>query len=113
MVFNLIFGFANSFATFLVFMFFNGLVQAGGWPGSVGSVSEWLRPAERGRIMGVWSTNYLFGNMIIKSLGGYLLGRGGMALVVLGLHPADLRGLVAPLLLAAQPAPGRAPRTDH
>src|SRR5947199_10066003 len=26
--FNVIFGFANSFATFLVFMFFNGLVQA-------------------------------------------------------------------------------------
>jgi sugar phosphate permease len=76
-VFNLIFGFANSFATFLVFMFFNGLVQAGGWPGSVGSVSEWLRPAERGRLMGVWSTNYLFGNMIIKSLGGYLLGAQG------------------------------------
>ena len=88
-VFNLIFGFANSFATFLVFMFFNGLVQAGGWPGSVGSVSEWLRPAERGRIMGVWSTNYLFGNMIVKSLGGYLLGALGLALVVLGLHAAD------------------------
>jgi sugar phosphate permease len=76
-VFNLIFGFANSFAAFLVFMFFNGLVQAGGWPGSVGSVSEWLRPAERGRVMGGWSTNYLFGNMIIKSLGGYLLGAHG------------------------------------
>ena len=75
--FNLIFGFVNSFATFLVFMFFNGLVQAAGWPGSVGSVSEWLRPAERGRIMGVWSTNYLFGNMIIKSLGGYLLNAHG------------------------------------
>jgi len=76
-VFNLIFGFANSFATFLVFMVFNGLVQSAGWPGSVGSVSEWLRPAERGRVMGVWSTNYLFGNMIIKSLGGYLLGAQG------------------------------------
>jgi len=67
MVFNLIFGFANSFATFLVFMFFNGLVQAAGWSGSVGSVSEWLRPAERGRVMGVWSTNYLFGNMIVMT----------------------------------------------
>ena len=72
--FNVIFGFANSFPTFLVFMFFNGLVQACGWPGSVGAVSEWLRPAERGTVMGVWSTNYLFGNMLIKSLGGYLLG---------------------------------------
>ncbi len=74
---NVLFGFANSFATFLVFMFFNGLVQAAGWPGSVGAVSQWLRPAERGRIMGVWSTNYLFGNMLVKSLGGFLLGSYG------------------------------------
>ena len=77
MVFNVIFGFANSFATFLVFMFFNGLVQASGWPGSVGAVSHWLRPAERGTIMGFWSTNYLFGNMLVKSVGGFLLGSYG------------------------------------
>ena len=75
--FNVIFGFANSFPTFLVFMFFNGLVQAGGWPGSVGAVSQWLRPAERGTIMGVWSTSYLIGNMLVKSLGGFLLGSYG------------------------------------
>ena len=74
---NVIFGFANSFATFLVFMFFNGLLQASGWPGSVGAVSHWLRPAERGTIMGFWSTNYLFGNMLVKSVGGYLLGTWG------------------------------------
>lgn len=75
--FNVVFGFANSFATFLVFMFFNGLVQAAGWPGSVGAVSQWLRPAERGRIMGVWSTNYLVGSIVVKSLGGFLLGHYG------------------------------------
>lgn len=74
---NVVFGFANSFPTFITFMFFNGLVQAGGWPGTVGAVAEWLRPAERGRIMGVWSTNYLFGNMLVKSLGGFLLGAYG------------------------------------
>ena len=74
---NIVFGFANSFATFLVFMFFNGLVQASGWPGAVGSVAHWLRPAERGRVMGVWSTNYLFGNMLVKSVGGFLLGSYG------------------------------------
>jgi sugar phosphate permease len=77
MVCNAIFGFANSYATFLVFMFFNGLVQASGWPGSVGGVAEWLRRHERGTIMGIWSTNYLIGNMLVKSLGGYLLGAWG------------------------------------
>jgi sugar phosphate permease len=76
-LFNLIFGFANSFSTFLVFMFFNGIVQASGWPGSVGGIAHWLRPAERGTIMGVWSTSYLVGNMLVKSVGGLLLGSYG------------------------------------
>jgi len=75
--FNVVFGFANSFPTFMSFMFFNGLVQAAGWPGSVGAVAHWLRRAERGRIMGVWSTSYLLGNMVVKSLGGFLLGAYG------------------------------------
>lgn len=74
---NVIFGFSNSFPTFMAFMFFNGLVQAAGWPGAVGAVAEWLRPAERGFIMGVWSTNYQLGNMLVKSLGGWLLGAWG------------------------------------
>lgn len=73
MICNAIFGFANSYATFLVFMIFNGLVQASGWPGSVGGVSEWLRPHERGTIMGIWSTSYMVGNILVKSLGGLLL----------------------------------------
>ncbi|HOH30379.1 MAG TPA: MFS transporter, partial [Candidatus Hydrogenedentes bacterium] len=73
MVCNIVFGFANSYTTFLVFMFFNGLVQAAGWPGTVGAVSEWLRKNERGTIMGFWSTNYVVGNIVVKNLGGFLL----------------------------------------
>ncbi len=71
---NVVFGFANSYWTFLSFMFFNGLVQAAGWPGTVGSVAEWLRKKERGTIMGFWSTSYLIGNLTVKMLGGFLLG---------------------------------------
>ncbi|MCG3196595.1 MAG: Membrane sensor protein UhpC [bacterium] len=77
MIFNTILGFGNSYGTFLVFMFFNGLVQASGWPGSVGGVSAWLRKQERGTFMEVWSTSYLVGNMLVKSLGGALLGAYG------------------------------------
>lgn len=73
MICNIVFGFANSYATFLVFMFFNGLVQSAGWPGTVGAVAEWLRKKERGTIMGFWSTNYVVGNIVVKSLGGFLL----------------------------------------
>ena len=70
---NVVFGFANSYATFLAFMLFNGFVQAAGWPGSVGAIAEWLRQKERGTVMGFWSTNYLVGNIVVKMLGGFLL----------------------------------------
>lgn len=74
---NFMFGFANSYATFLVFMFVNGLVQATGWPGSVGTVSQWLRKKEQGTYIGIWSTNYQIGTMVVAALGGYLLGKYG------------------------------------
>jgi sugar phosphate permease len=75
-IFNIIFGFANSYWTFFVFMIFNGLVQASGWPGSVGSAAGWLRRNERGTIMGVWNTNFVTGNMFVKGLGGFILKAG-------------------------------------
>ncbi|MBX3177515.1 MAG: MFS transporter [Candidatus Hydrogenedentes bacterium] len=70
---NVVFGFANSLSTFIVFMFFNGLVQAAGWPGAVGGIAEWLRKKERGTIMGFWSTSYLLGNLVVKAIAGYML----------------------------------------
>ncbi|MEW6201018.1 MAG: MFS transporter [bacterium] len=73
LVINIIFGFANSYWTFLSFMFFNGLVQASGWPGCVGTVAEWLRRCERGTFMGVWNTNFIVANIAVKSIGGFLL----------------------------------------
>ncbi len=75
---NIGFGFANSVSTFVVFMFFNGLVQAAGWPGAVGGIAEWLRKKERGTIMGIWSTNYLLGSLVVKMLAGWLLVRAGV-----------------------------------
>ncbi|MCC6699085.1 MAG: MFS transporter [Candidatus Hydrogenedentes bacterium] len=69
-----------AYCAFLVFMFFNGLVQASGWPGAVGSVSQWVRPQERGFIMGGWGTSYVWGNLGVKVLGSTLLGLGLLAL---------------------------------
>ena len=74
---NVIFGAANSYATFLVFMAVNGLVQATGWPGVVGTVSRWLRPGERGFVMGIWSTSYQLGTILVGFVGGFLLGQWG------------------------------------
>jgi len=75
---NIVFGFANSLTSFIVFMFFNGLVQAAGWPGAVGGVAEWLRKAERGSVMGIWSTSYLVGNIVVKAIAGYMLAHAGV-----------------------------------
>ncbi len=71
---NIVFGFSNSYETFIGFMILNGFAQASGWPGNVGGVAHWLRKEERGRIMGVWSTNYLLGNVGVKLLAGFMLG---------------------------------------
>lgn len=75
---NLVFGFANSYATFMIFMVFNGLLQASGWPGVVGGVSQWLHPKERGAIIGVWASSYMVGNIMTKSLASVLLGVGAL-----------------------------------
>ena len=72
-VINFIFGFTNNYYTFMSFMFFNGLFQSTGWPGVVGGVAEWIRPKERGTVMGVWSVHYLVGNITVKYIGGMLL----------------------------------------
>ena len=70
---NVICGTLNSPRTFMLFMVVNGLLQATGWPGCVGTVAEWLRPHGRGFIMGVWSTNLLVGTLMVKFLAGWLL----------------------------------------
>ena len=74
---NVVFGAANSYQTFLVFMIINGLVQATGWPGVVGTISRWLRPGERGTIMGIWGTSYQLGTILVGFVGGFLLGHWG------------------------------------
>ncbi|HOZ48246.1 MAG TPA: MFS transporter [Candidatus Hydrogenedentes bacterium] len=74
---NALFGFSNSFYTFLALMIVNGLAQASGWPGVVGAVALWLRPHERGKIMGFWATNYAMGNIVVKTLAPVLLGHWG------------------------------------
>ncbi len=39
----------------------NGLAQATGWSGNVGTMAGWFHKRERGRIMGAWSTTFTVG----------------------------------------------------
>jgi OPA family glycerol-3-phosphate transporter-like MFS transporter len=74
---NLAFAFANNYWTLLIFMFFNGLAQAAGWPTVVGTIGRWTRRAERGTIMGFWGTCYMLGGVAATSWAGFWLAARG------------------------------------
>src|SRR5262245_49973187 len=44
-------------------MAINGLAQATGWSGNVGTMAGWFHKHERGRVMGAWSTNFTVGSI--------------------------------------------------
>jgi len=71
------FGLGNSVATFGSLMVLNGLAQATGWSGNVGSMAPWFRRRERGTVMGVWATNYQVGGVLSNTLAAWVLGRWG------------------------------------
>ncbi len=41
----------------------NGLAQATGWSGNVGTMASWFHKRERGRVMGAWATNFTVGSL--------------------------------------------------
>ncbi len=57
---------------FGVFFVIQGLAQSSGWAPLVKNVAYFFSQRERGRIMGLWCTNYAFGGMIASILAGYL-----------------------------------------
>jgi OPA family sugar phosphate sensor protein UhpC-like MFS transporter len=51
----------------------NGLAQATGWSGNVGTMANWFYKHERGRVMGLWSTCFTAGNIASTfAMGGVL-----------------------------------------
>lgn len=51
----------------------NGLAQATGWSGNVGTMAGWFHKHERGRVMGVWSTNFTVGALTSGWVMGWVL----------------------------------------
>ncbi|MGN6110037.1 MAG: MFS transporter, partial [Kofleriaceae bacterium] len=51
----------------------NGLAQATGWSGNVGTMASWFHRHERGRIMGAWSTNFTVGALTSGWVMGWVL----------------------------------------
>ncbi|NVB85489.1 MAG: MFS transporter [Kofleriaceae bacterium] len=52
----------------------NGLAQATGWSGNVGTMANWYHKHERGRIMGIWGTNFTVGSIASGFALGEVLG---------------------------------------
>jgi MFS transporter, OPA family, glycerol-3-phosphate transporter len=52
----------------------NGLAQATGWSGNVGTMASWFAKHERGRVMGMWSTNFTVGAIASGLVMGWVLG---------------------------------------
>jgi len=74
---NAAFGIADSGRTFMVLMVLNGLAQSTGWSGTVGTMASWFRREERGRVMGIWATNFQAGPAMASLLAAWALGVGG------------------------------------
>ncbi len=52
----------------------NGLAQATGWSGNVGTMANWFHKHERGRVMGLWSTNFTTGSLLSGFAMAFVLG---------------------------------------
>ncbi len=55
-------------------LFVNGLAQATGWSGNVGTMAGWFYKSERGRVMGAWSTNFNIGSLVSGWVLAWVLG---------------------------------------
>lgn len=53
----------------------NGLAQATGWSGNVGTMAAWFQKHERGRVMGAWATNFTVGSLTSAWVLAWVLSR--------------------------------------
>ncbi|HAM72719.1 MAG TPA: hypothetical protein DCM86_13845 [Verrucomicrobiales bacterium] len=81
---NLLIGGVNSYGSFLLLMVINGCAQATGWPGCVAGVAHWIAPRERAWTLGIWSTNLVVGNILVKLIAALLLVRWGWNYAFMG-----------------------------
>jgi OPA family glycerol-3-phosphate transporter-like MFS transporter len=65
-------GLSSTAIAFGALLFFQGLFQATGWAPLVKNVSLWFSKKERGRIYGIWSSNYALGGMVAGVFAGYM-----------------------------------------
>ena len=70
---TVVFGLASGFWAFLVIWCVNRAIQSGGWPALIKISSRWFSAASHGRIVGILSLSYLWGDFAARQIHGALL----------------------------------------
>ncbi|WP_286237552.1 MFS transporter [Neptuniibacter halophilus] len=65
-------GLFHGAAIFMIFIFIQGLGQSTGWSALCKNVGNFFSRNERGRVMGMWSTNYAFGGLVASPFAGWM-----------------------------------------
>ncbi len=63
-----VFGLGSTSAVFAASFAVDGLFQSTGWPGAIKVMTAWCGPAERGKVMGRWSTCYQIGGVLATAV---------------------------------------------
>jgi OPA family sugar phosphate sensor protein UhpC-like MFS transporter len=66
-------GLSSATILFGFLLFLQGFFQATGWAPLIKNVSNWFAVKERGRVFGLWSSNYAIGGMIASAFIGYVV----------------------------------------
>lgn len=70
---SILFGTQNFAPVFALAFFANGFFQSAGWPSGVKVMTPWFAKKSRGKIMGLWTTNYQVGGLLATMLASYFL----------------------------------------
>lgn len=99
------FGLSAAYVPMLIAWAVNGLFQASGWPGNVKAMQPFFGPDQRGRVMGLWTTNYQAGGLLATIAATWLLSHYGwrMAFIAPALWVATM-GVAVYLLLVEKPS---------
>jgi len=70
-------GASSAFVPMLLAFAVNGFFQSAGWPGNVKAMQPFFGSGQRGRVMGLWTTNYQAGGLLATALATFLLAHFG------------------------------------
>jgi len=73
---TILFGFSSGIIWFSVLWFLNRLIQSMGWGGLVKMTSNWIDYKKYGKVMGILSLSYLFGDIVARLFFGKLINIG-------------------------------------